>query len=233
LPIYASTLTLTESSTLFDEILRWAERTASERFGRKHQIECSTDAGDEQRIEALLRHGYSVDRVFHLMSRSIDGTPAPTEPVTGYRIRAFSLDADIDAWLDLYANAFQDHYDFHPIARDDRMSVAEDEGYMPELDLVAESDSGDLAAFCFTLRRADSAGGVDWHVDLVGTHREHRRRGLAELLLQRTFSIVHARGGTSISLEVDSTSPTGAHRLYERLGFTIARESIDYRKWSD
>ena len=62
------------------------------------------------------------------------------------------------------------------------------------------------------------------YVDLVGTVREARGRGLAAAALGRSIRLAAESGEFDvIELGVDSDSPTGATRLYERLGFTLAR----------
>lgn len=62
------------------------------------------------------------------------------------------------------------------------------------------------------------------YVDLVGTVPGARGRGLAAACLARTIRLA-GEGGEfdEIELGVDSESPTGATRLYDRLGFTLDR----------
>ncbi len=219
-----------ETTELAGDVLTWAERAAAERFGSGFQIEASAKRGSDRRIALLERRGYTIDRVFHMMKRPITEAASKPLPLAGYRLRQFKGESEIDAWLDLYVNAFQDHYDFHPIVREDRVQSLSADDYLPEFDLVIETGNGALAAFSIVDKRVDSTGVVDWHIDLIGTHRDHRKRGLAEWLLRHTIAQVRDYGGAEVSLKVDAASPTGANRLYERLGFVVTSESIDYRK---
>ena len=50
--------------------------------------------------------------------------------------------------------------------------------------------------------------------------RAFRRRGLGETLLRQSFAQFHSAGRQGVILFVDSDSPTGATRLYERVGMT-------------
>jgi ribosomal protein S18 acetylase RimI-like enzyme len=49
-----------------------------------------------------------------------------------------------------------------------------------------------------------------------------RRRGLGEALLRHAFRELALRGHRSVSLKVDAANPTGALRLYERVGMRVA-----------
>jgi ribosomal protein S18 acetylase RimI-like enzyme len=49
-----------------------------------------------------------------------------------------------------------------------------------------------------------------------------RRRGLGEALLRHAFRVFAQRGLSEVSLKVDADNPTGAVRLYERVGMRRA-----------
>jgi ribosomal protein S18 acetylase RimI-like enzyme len=53
--------------------------------------------------------------------------------------------------------------------------------------------------------------------DLV-VHPDSRRHGLAEALLRIVFQAFRHRGATHVDLKVEMDNPTGALRLYRRLG---------------
>ena len=58
-----------------------------------------------------------------------------------------------------------------------------------------------------------------WHVMNVAVSPDHRRRGVATMLLDRLFALTAAEGGRrGYTLEV-RVSNEGAIKLYERLGF--------------
>lgn len=68
------------------------------------------------------------------------------------------------------------------------------------------------------------------YVARVGTGRASRGRGYAAQLLSAVVQDAVANGFTKIELSVDAQSPTGAVGLYERLGFSVIRSGIMYRK---
>lgn len=69
------------------------------------------------------------------------------------------------------------------------------------------------------------------YVNLVGTVPHARGRGVAAAALARTLGLA-ARSGRYdiIELDVDSDSPTGATRLYEKVGFTLKHQTASMRR---
>ena len=63
-------------------------------------------------------------------------------------------------------------------------------------------------------------GGRGWVKDIVVSERE-RGNGLGKALLHHGFRAYAERGVDRVGLKVDSTNPTGAPQLYERVGFEI------------
>jgi mycothiol synthase len=217
-------------SGLADEMFSWGEAFAGEQFAGPFQIETSVLSSDTLRAALLEGRGYAADRTFYRMECSLDGLPAVQTPVPGYLIRGYRGEGDEERWVELYTRSFRDHYDFHPISREERRIKLDEAAYRPELDLVVESPDGELAAFIYVEPKEDHLGQVDWHIDLLGTDPAHQRRGLATWLVEAASLLVTSFGGAAISLEVDSESSTGAVRLYQRLGFVVTSASIDYRR---
>lgn len=83
-----------------------------------------------------------------------------------------------------------------------------DAEYDPALWFLAEADELAGVCLCWT-------GG--WVKDLVVV-REWRRRGLGEALLRHAFAAFRARGLPAAELKVHADNPSGARRLYERVG---------------
>jgi GNAT superfamily N-acetyltransferase len=70
---------------------------------------------------------------------------------------------------------------------------------------------------------------IGW-VDSLGVRRPWRKRGVGLALLQHAVGEFHRRGLQRVALGVDAASPTGATRLYERAGFTLAQQHATYTK---
>lgn len=91
--------------------------------------------------------------------------------------------------------------------------VSTDEEFDPDLCLVALADDGTMAGFalCWTSS----------FVKDIAVAPAHRRKGIAEALLLATFHKLSARGHEQVGLKVETQNPSGAQRLYERLGFVL------------
>jgi ribosomal protein S18 acetylase RimI-like enzyme len=89
----------------------------------------------------------------------------------------------------------------------------------------AVRDDGEFdAALCFlAINRAGEIVGAAqcWtsaYVKDLVVHPDARRHGLAEALLLTVFQAFRRRGSTHVDLKVEMDNPTGAVRLYRRLG---------------
>ena len=65
---------------------------------------------------------------------------------------------------------------------------------------------------------------------LIVPERPWRKRGLGEALLLQSFGEFYKRGTRTIGLGVDAQNPTGATRLYQKVGMYIASEYVTYEK---
>jgi ribosomal protein S18 acetylase RimI-like enzyme len=67
-------------------------------------------------------------------------------------------------------------------------------------------------------------------VDDLAVRREYRQRGVATALLTWTLNRADHLGMQSVGLDTDAENPTGAVRLYTRLGFEVIGKMRVYRK---
>lgn len=68
------------------------------------------------------------------------------------------------------------------------------------------------------------------YVEGISVQRPFRGRGIAKALIARSFRILKDRGMTEAALGVDAENPSGAVRLYEKMGFRIQKKTVSYRK---
>jgi mycothiol synthase len=68
------------------------------------------------------------------------------------------------------------------------------------------------------------------HVELISVKRLWRGKGIAKALIARSFRILKDRGMTEAALGVDAENPSGALRLYQKMGFRIEKRVAFYRK---
>lgn len=170
---------------------------------------------DAPLYEAVQRNGYALDREILRMWRQVDGElPDPAWP-DGVTVRAYT-DADggrVHALLDEQYAGWDTSY----VARSHEgwlTFMTEHEDFDPAMWFIAERD-GELVACALHWKESNARG---WVKDIVVREGE-RGRGLAKALLHHAFRVYAERGADRVGLKVDSTNPTGAIQLYERLGF--------------
>jgi ribosomal protein S18 acetylase RimI-like enzyme len=86
---------------------------------------------------------------------------------------------------------------------------------------VRHPAQADLAGVLGLVRAADEA---------VLEESDWRRRGIGEALLATVFAEFFRRGEHRVALGVDAENPTGATRLYERVGMRRFWEAVVYEK---
>ncbi len=87
---------------------------------------------------------------------------------------------------------------------------------------------GKMIAFAIGIIEEDGVG----HITTIGVSPEHRRRGLARIMLLSIEQGFAVRGVTTVRLEV-RTDNAGARQLYERIGYAITQRLRRYYSTGD
>lgn len=198
---------------------RAAELGAQRHPGR--EVYCRASGGlegaDVRRL--LTGRGYRIVRYFSQMTR-----PLPGDPLDLPRVEATLREpvlADEAELLAVHNAAFADHWGAVPQTPEGWHDHWSRSTRWP-VSTLAVDDAGAILSYCLVGQWVDREA----YVVLVGTAPHARGRGLAAACLGRTIGLCAGGGDYDvIELDVDSDSPTGATRLYERLGFTVAHTS--------
>jgi mycothiol synthase len=170
-------------------------------------------------------------RGYHEVRRFYDMAIELTEPVEvpplpdGLTVEVLR-EGDARAFYDALDEAFQDHWEHHPKPFDEwweQKRAAPD--YDPTLWYLIR-DGDEVAA---TVRNDPERNGGGY-VGAIGVRRAWRGRGLGKALLLHTFAEFQRRGRSRVTLGVDATNPTGATKLYERVGMHVEMEAIVFEK---
>lgn len=159
------------------------------------------------------------------------GGPATARAVAGPPIHEFKPELS-EAVRRAHNEAFADHWGSAPRSQEKWEDQMASRSFRPALSKVVLSDDPSLEP----VERVDAyALCNEWvpgelYVSLVGTRRRARRHGLAALLLGAVVRSAAGSGYRVIDLTVDSESPTGAGRIYERVGFVPVRTSTVYER---
>ncbi len=179
--------------------------------------------------------GFETWRWFFRMQRDLAQPIVPAPVVAGFDLRLYAS-ADEEAVRLARNEAFADHWGSTPTdpARW-RAAFEASPSFRPEHSFVALSPDGSIAGFVMVSEyqaETEQRGYRTGYVSLVGTTRAARGRGLASAVLTMSLSSLADAGYAHAELGVDADSPTGAGRIYQRLGFaTIMRNSVAGRRF--
>lgn len=204
---------------LGSELLTRLEERAAGLAGERHpgqalRLRSSGGLPDSSAQRLLEDRGYAPDNYFVTMQVQLadwtdpGGDPAAVPPAENHR----------DAIRDAHNDAFRDHRNFSPISAEHWDFWARSAAQRPEQSRVVVED-GRVLAYAVA---SEHEPGVS-HIELVGTRREARGRGLARDVLLGSLRAARDAGYQVSELEVDSTSPTGADRLYASVGYQPVR----------
>lgn len=218
------------------QIVGWGEermREVAQERGVGVKLRSNVRATQAERIALLESCGFTADRYFFSMQRSLtEPLPEPQFPA-GFTLRQLQGEQDIEAWVDMFNQTFIDHWNHHDLTVDRRKYWLSNPQYKPELDLIAIAPDGTFAAFCFCHihpeHNARSGRNEGWVADL-GVRRGFRKMGLGRAMLLAGMQRLKAAGFDTARLIVDAENRSGALRLYESVGFCKLYTRIFYVK---
>lgn len=181
----------------------------------------------EARGFVLFRHS------FHMEALLKKEPPAAQWPA-GIVLKAFDVDRDGEAVYRAHDEAFSDHFGHIERPFEDgfaqfrHLMIDDKENFDPSLWFVA-MDGDQIAGYSLCQVRKEDDPPVGWVNDL-GVRRPWRKRGLGTALLQHSFAEFYRRGLRKAGLGVDASNLTGALKIYERAGMTVARRYDRYEK---
>lgn len=196
------------------------ELIAAVRGHHPGRLETVAPAAAAELCALLDRSG--IHRVHDVLEMAIELEPPPAAPrwPDGIALRAF--DAGRDA-ADVHACLVESF-----AGSDERVApfaewlpwLEGDPMYDPALVFAAVDGGGSVAAVaqCWT----------EGFVKDLAVRPAHRGRGLGEALLRHAFAEYRRRGVARVALKVDAVNPTGAVRLYERVGMREIRRYAVY-----
>jgi ribosomal protein S18 acetylase RimI-like enzyme len=183
-----------------------------------------------RKIKLLTSHGYMPARYFDEIERDLCDPIASCELPNGITVRTYE-DAPLSDSLLVHNVSFTDHWGSQPIS-ESRWRQKWNEFHVATASFVAydgDEPVSYLTSAAFPHDFKDKGRSEAW-VEGLGTVRSHRKRGIASTLVTLAIEDFKRLGMEYAVLGVDSESPTGAHHLYESLGFVHHRREIAYIK---
>jgi ribosomal protein S18 acetylase RimI-like enzyme len=202
-----------ERTELIDDVLEWAD--APRVF---------TQESDVEKIARLEARGYRPlegEASNHMVLALDVDVREPTVPA-GYRLRTVRR-GDLERRVAVHRAAFAPSR----VVPASYARLQQEWPYRPDLDHVVEGSDGSFAAFCLAWIDAENRAGL---LEPVGTHPEHRRRGLATAVC--SAAALHLRALGAEHVVIGSIDGSDAERLYERIGFRTVTRHVPYGKKS-
>jgi len=182
-------------------------------------------AADKSAREIHESEGYKLIRHHWMMEANLTEAPKVIPFLAGIELRPFIKETQGYLMFQTEDESFRDHWGHVPGNFNNwKLRKIEREEFDPMLWHVAWDDD-QIAGYAQTRYR----NGVGW-IGNLGVRRPWRKRGLGEALLLHAFNEFYKRGTQTISLGVDASNPTGATRLYQKVGMQVAVEDVLYEK---
>ena len=228
---------------LVDAVIGHARERMGEANGQRIWLQTHTvrDAPlDGGRIALYESNGFELARWALDMRRELPGLGkiAPIVPIVeepaGIQLRKWRADVDDKEVGWLLDEAFRDSWGPAEIVMDEWLHTVRG-GWMDlEHSVLAwDGEKNRMVGACVNQcngRTFQRRGRQELYVDDLAVRREYRRRGVATALLTWTLNRADHLGMQSVGLDTDAENPTGAVRLYTRLGFEVIGKMRVYRK---
>ncbi|MCR2763267.1 GNAT family N-acetyltransferase [Microbacterium sp. zg.B48] len=178
------------------------------------------DEGNTDAVTLGERLGLRTERWFTSMQRDLSAQVDAPAAAEGIELVPYTAGRSADV-LAARNDAFRDHWGSLPSTPERWEQFVGGPFLRPDLSTLALAE-GRVVAFCLaSVNEEDWAalGAPNTYIDLIGVVRDYRGCGLAPAVIARTLEAAKSAGLEQAVLDVDTASKTGAHRLYERLGF--------------
>ncbi len=188
-------------------------------------LRSTTDNKDLEGHALHRNEGYQPLRYHWRMEIVLNDPPHESDLPEGIELRPFIKgEHDIAVWQ-AQNESFRDHWGSHDVTFEEwQRSRFGDPEFDPSLWKIAW-DGEQVAGVSLNRYRM----GIGW-IRTLGVRRPWRKRGLGEALLLHSFGEFYRRGTRTIGLGVDAQNPTGATRLYQKVGMYAASEFITFEK---
>jgi GNAT superfamily N-acetyltransferase len=180
-------------------------------------------ADDTWTHELLERFGFRRQYPAWKMERSLADPLPDAELPAGLGIRTYD-ETHFPEFVRCYSEVYADQRFVDPHDEPTWRKMLSDGTFRTDLSVLAINGSK-IAGFVFA---SDDDAIIE--IGPVGTRREWRGRGVSTALLVHAMAEYRAAGIDRATLWVDGESPTGAMRIYQRLGFAMTAEILVYER---
>ena len=211
------------------ELLAWQfdRITALRDAGEPHgtwQVDAGALTTDTSALRLFERFDMKPIRYFSEMHIDLPAATVAEAP-TGVRITAY--DKTMFAALHrTHLEAFAGHWGFQPSSPEKwAAQTVESEVFRADLSRIA-FDGDEMVSYVLANDSVDDIV----YLSHIGTRRAWRGRRIASAMIAEVLAAAMNDGKTEATLVVDAENPSGAVAVYERAGFAVRSQFVDYRR---
>lgn len=224
---------------LGSEVFGWTVERARRLHGTRHpdrpgEVHARCHDGNDGVRAIVAAHGLEPVRYWYSMAVDLTGELAAARPVDGVRVEEYDPARDDEARI-VRNEAFADHWgSVQRDASEWQQWYTGSRSFRAPISLLAiDEPTGDVVGVCLSYEyEADvAATGVrEAWIGQLGTRRAWRGRGIASALLTEVLRRYRDHGYQRGALDVDTSNPTGALGIYERVGFVPTERWTTYAR---
>jgi len=196
---------------------------------------------DDERTEILLlweKLGFKIVRRFSLMTRNLLDVKLEMSNVvenTEVAIKPLIRDSDEDLRIlnKLDNECFKEHFNWRPSSLEQTFYLVREHPFFKVQEWFFAILNGKHVGYVgigidasYNAERNTKCG---WVMD-IGVLKPCRRTGIGTRLILHGMDLLKSKGMTTAMLGVDDQNVTEAMRLYEKVGFRVARREVVYEK---
>lgn len=205
---------------------------------KKHEmnvVQAWTDHSRKERIGVLEEEGFQLVDIESDMELDLAKIPYNIGENTQVTIRSLRKENEEDIkLLNRLANeCFKEHFDYRPrTIEETHDSLANDPHLKKQECFFGILDKENVG---FVRVGIDEKYNIEKNVKRgrlrsLGVLAPHRRKGIGTRLTLRGLKTLKAKGMSTAILDVDDFNQTKAIKLYEKVGFTVAKKYLKYEK---
>jgi len=220
-------------------LIAWGEQRAQQAMTRcapeeRFAVSTGCDVILSEHVGLLESLGYQAVRYFYRMAVTLTEAPVALTMPEGIVMTTFDP-AQLEEMVAAKDEIWRDHYGYVPRPLADVVAywkhlIESDEKFDPSMWYIARSAATGEIAGLVLARLEDYTKADQGYILVVGVRRAYRKHGLAQAMLLHAFADYWQRGQKTIVLGVDASNPTGAARLYERVGMAPVQRYVTMEK---
>jgi mycothiol synthase len=185
-------------------------------------------------VHLFEKFGFKQARIISIMIKKLDSIPNKNRESKQLAIRDMQMreEKEIELLNKLDNESFKEHFNFRPrTIEETKYTLFEMPWFTVQKWFFATLDQQPVGYGGVAIDEGlNKEKNLKWGLIAdIGVLKPHRRIGIGTRLMVHMMQVLKGLGMKDVFLYVDDMNPTGAIKLYEKLGFKILRKNIIYQ----